>query len=141
MIAQNGIKISRGATAVVQGNTVSQNIFTLGGTVSTGILLFQSVATAPVCVQFDATTMNDAGIALSDNIGSLIQGNNSSNNTQLGILVESDAINTALNNPTFDIADFSTGLFSAFTGNIYVILVIVIIKVELFVPLQAHYLP
>jgi hypothetical protein len=126
IIAQNGIQISRGATAIVRNNTVTGNIFTgPGGDISTGILLFQEVATAPVCIEFNSLSNNDAGLVLATTIGALVQGNNSSNNTQLGIFVQSDSVNnvfirnTALNNPTFDIEDDSVGLLSAMTGNIY----------------------
>lgn len=126
VIAQNGIQISRGATAIVQNNTVTGNIFTgPGGVVSTGILLFQEVATAPVCVEFNNMSNNDAGLALASTTGTLVQGNNSSNNTQLGILVDSDSTNnvfirnTALGNPTFDIEDDSVGQLSAMTGNFW----------------------
>ena len=41
-IAQNGIQISFGATAVVRGNSVSGNDYTPAGTTSCGILIFQA---------------------------------------------------------------------------------------------------
>ena len=126
IIAQNGIQISRGATALVRNNTVTGNIYTgPDDVVSTGILLFQEVATAPVCVEFNRLSNNDAGLFLAETIGSLVQGNFSFNNTQFGIVVDADSIdnvfirNTALGNPTFDIEDDSVGLRSAMTGNIY----------------------
>lgn len=125
LLAQNGIQISRGATANVENNTVTGNNYTGADAVATGILLFQEAAAAPVCAQFNTISSNNAGIALSQTIGSLVQGNNSSTNTQFGILVDetnSDNIfvrNTALNNPTFDIEDDSMGTLSAMTANIY----------------------
>ncbi|SFS52811.1 right-handed parallel beta-helix repeat-containing protein [Marininema halotolerans] len=124
-IAQNGIQISRSATAFVQGNTVTANIYTGANFISTGILLFQVVATAPVCVQFNTLSNNDAGLALATTTESLVQGNTSSNNTQFGIFVQSDSFNnvfirnTAQDNPTFDIEDDSVGLLSALTANVY----------------------
>ena len=41
-IAQNGIQISRGATGVVKGNTVSGNWYTPAGTTACGLLLFEA---------------------------------------------------------------------------------------------------
>jgi parallel beta-helix repeat protein len=42
VIAQNGIQISRGASAILDGNTVSGNVYSPGTTSSTGVMLFQS---------------------------------------------------------------------------------------------------
>jgi hypothetical protein len=41
-IAQNGIQISYGATALVRGNTVSENWYTPAGTEACGLLLYQA---------------------------------------------------------------------------------------------------
>jgi hypothetical protein len=41
-IAQNGIQISFGATAVVRGNTVSRNWYTPTGTIACGLLVFEA---------------------------------------------------------------------------------------------------
>jgi hypothetical protein len=82
--------------------------------------LFQESGVVPVCIQFNNISTNDAGIVYVDTVGTLTQGNNSSMNTQYGILVGADSFNnvfiqnTALNNGFFDIADFS-----ALTGNVY----------------------
>lgn len=125
ILAQNGIQISRGATAAVENNTVTNNDYTGAGAASAGILLFEEIATAPVCVQFNTTSSNDLGIALASTVSALVQGNNSSNNNDDGIFVDSTSINnvfiqnTALGNGVYDIEDLSVGLLSALTGNIY----------------------
>ena len=41
-IAQNGIQISFGATALVRGNSVSENWYTPDGTIACGLLLYQA---------------------------------------------------------------------------------------------------
>lgn len=126
LIAQNGIQVSRGATSLVQGNMVSGNNYTVAGTSSAGILLFQVVATAPVVVQFNPiVTSNNLGIALSQTVGTLIQGNTASGNNQDGFYVDDTSIsnkfiqNTALGNTIYDFEDLSVGVLSAGTGNVY----------------------
>jgi hypothetical protein len=125
LIAQNGIQISRGATAIVQGNTVTGNFYTPAGTESVGIFLFQIVPEAPVCVSFNNLSNNEIGLGLFTTVGALIQGNNSSNNLLYGVQTSVDSIsnvfirNTALNNATFDFLDESVGILSAMTSNLY----------------------
>jgi parallel beta-helix repeat protein len=61
-IAQNGMQISRGATALVQHNFVSQNVYT--GTqpaASTGILLFDSGIVRTI---HNSVSVNDVGVYL-----------------------------------------------------------------------------
>jgi hypothetical protein len=76
--------------------------------------LFQESETVPVCIQFNNISTNDAGIAYVDTVGTLTQGNNSSMNTQYGILVGADSFNnvfiqnTALNNGFFSRSFFSS---------------------------------
>jgi len=41
-IAQNGVQVSRGASAIVSGNFVSDNWYTGSGTISCGVLLFDA---------------------------------------------------------------------------------------------------
>jgi len=126
-LAQNGIQISRGATAMVEGNTISSNIYTgpITGTLSTGILLFQESVTTPVVVQFNTSTGNDVGLAFLTSRGVLVQANNLSNNTNIGLVVQSDSSNnvfiqnTILGNPVFDISDDTAGVSSGMTGNVY----------------------
>lgn len=67
LIAQNGIQISRGATAVVTQNNISGNVYTVqtypisaeNSTLSTGILLYSPGA---VTVDHNRLTANDVGI-------------------------------------------------------------------------------
>lgn len=124
VIAQNGIQISRGASSFLQSNTISGNFYTVPGTISTGILLFQENAASPTTINFNTSTLNNAGIALATTDGSLIQMNNFSGD-QYGILVELDSINnifiqnTMLNDTIFSIDDTSVGLSSGMTGNQY----------------------
>jgi hypothetical protein len=126
IIASNGIQASRGSTVEISGNTVSDNVFTPMTVVSTGILIFEEVAIAPVAVEFNFPLINnDVGLYMANSQGVLIQGNDSSNNTQYGIINDTMSIanvyiqNSAFNNPVFDIADFSVGIVSAMTGNLY----------------------
>jgi hypothetical protein len=58
-IAQNGIQVSRGATASVRQNFVSENIYSPGTATSTGILLYGAGA---VQTDHNTTTSNDVGV-------------------------------------------------------------------------------
>jgi len=125
VLAQNGIQISRGATASVTSNIITNNNYTLNNASSAGILLFQTVAAAPVCIQFNTGSANNIGLALATSVGVLTQGNDFPNNTLDGIFVQADSINnvfirnSAFGNGVYGIEDQSIGLFSAMTGNIY----------------------
>jgi parallel beta-helix repeat protein len=59
MIAQNGIQISRGATADVSHNSISGNVYTPQVVLSTGILLYQA---GTVSVDHNTVFNNDIGI-------------------------------------------------------------------------------
>lgn len=135
ILAQNGIQISRGATAVVEGNTLTNNFYTgsrAGPDLTnnaTGILIFEDVATAPVCLLSNTLSGNNAGIMFDPasivvNSGVLTQLNNSTNN-EYGILVGTTSCNntfvqnTVLGNSIFDIADLSMGNGSAGTADVY----------------------
>ncbi len=126
VIAQNGILFFGGATGIARNNTVTGNSYTgPEDVVSTGILLFQEPTPASVCVEFNRLSSNDVGLYLVETVGSLVQGNNSSNNTQIGIAVDAGSFgnvfirNTALGNPVYNFEDDSVGFLSAMTGNIY----------------------
>lgn len=60
-IAQNGIQVSRGATANVQHNFVAQNLFSPQSVASTGILLF---ASGVVVTAHNTVSANDVGAFL-----------------------------------------------------------------------------
>jgi parallel beta-helix repeat protein len=58
-IAQNGIQVSRGATADIQHNFVSGHLYTPQTVASTGVLLFMS---GEVLTQHNTVTRNDVGV-------------------------------------------------------------------------------
>jgi parallel beta-helix repeat protein len=58
-IAQNGIQVSRGATADVQHNFVSGHLFTPQTFAASGIILFQP---GEVLTQHNTVTLNDVGV-------------------------------------------------------------------------------
>lgn len=128
ILAQNGIQISRGATAIVQGNTISNNVYTdTSVAVSTGILLFEdgSAPPQPVCVQGNTVFSNNLGMALSGRVGTLVQQNTITDNTDIGIFVDNTSSgnvfvqNIVTGSGLVDIDDESVGFFSGMTANIY----------------------
>lgn len=129
-LAQNGIQISRGASANVMGNVVTGNIFNnTTAAVSTGILLFSESSTSPLVVQFNTGTGNNVGIFLDSTTSALVQGNVASNNTVDGTVASDGSLTPSINNvflrnvahgnPLFDMEDDTVGLLSALTGNVY----------------------
>lgn len=125
IIAQNGIQISRGATALVQNNICTNNSYTIAGTSSCGILLFQEPSNIPVMIQYNNCNNNDIGIGLSDTVGQTIQVNDFSNNYQYGTYADNTSKfnyfikNTILNNGVFDIFDESMGISTTNVANFY----------------------
>lgn len=130
ILAQNGVQISRGASAQAMGNLVSGNVY--GDTTidaSVGFLLFQETAVTPVVVQFNSANSNNVGIYLSESTGILVQGNNATSNTVDGTAAAQDVVapsinnvfirNVAEGNGEFDMFDNTVGLLSAMTGNVY----------------------
>jgi hypothetical protein len=63
VIAQNGIQVSRGAVANVHNNTVSGNVYTVPGTISVGILLYDD-SSPDTQVSHNEVFANDSGINL-----------------------------------------------------------------------------
>jgi parallel beta-helix repeat protein len=86
LIAQNGIQISRGATADVNHNTVSGNLYAPQSDASTGILLYQSGA---VTVEQNTLLNNDIGIDAIVANGSKIDHNQVTGSTFDGIVLDS----------------------------------------------------
>jgi parallel beta-helix repeat protein len=80
-IAENGIQISRGATATVTSNTVSGHSYTPTNTSSAGILLYQPGATT---VSGNTLTNNEVGIDAYDASGAVSIANNVINATGVG---------------------------------------------------------
>src|SRR5436190_4264019 len=142
-IAQNGIQISGGATATVEHNTVTDNVYTPQTVVSTGILLFSP---GDVTIDDNEASSNDVSIyaedaddavishnKLSDNVwdgidlvdttGAIVEHNASLNNGYDGIYVDSSATGNTLShnrlrgNDLFDAEDQSVGTESCGTGN------------------------
>jgi len=64
IIARNGIQVSRGATADIGHNFVSQNSYTPGTVASTGIIFFGS---GPVFTDHNTLTSNDVGVYMDNN--------------------------------------------------------------------------
>lgn len=82
-IAQNGIQISRNATANVQGNEVSQNLYAPQTVASAGILIFQ--VSGNVTVEHNTVSRNDESLYLIDSSGLVVQHNKVSNSSFDGI--------------------------------------------------------
>lgn len=113
---QNGIQISRGATGLVSGNTVSDNLYAKPATPlnmsADGILVYD--ITGSVTVTGNTVTGNDEGIGVySDTTAAtnVIIQNNTSNNNIVGIHTDMYSsgntvwLNTAQNNSGYDLAD------------------------------------
>ncbi len=83
LTAQNGVQISRGATAEVHHNEISGNDYTELDAAATGILLFES---GPTTVRHNELTKNNMGIYV-DSVDepTVISHNEASKNTDYGI--------------------------------------------------------
>lgn len=101
LIAQNGIQVSRGATANVQKNDISQNVYTPQTVVSTGILLFEP---GSVTVEHNEASSNDVNIYAFNSPGPVIRHNKVSGGAFDGIALTGETTgadvshNTSLNN-------------------------------------------
>jgi parallel beta-helix repeat protein len=137
VIAQNGVQVSHGATADVEGNFISGNNYTPGTFVSEGILVFE---TAGVTVRHNSLVDNNEGILLYftddstvehniavDNTlngiglweaeGNVVRHNKASDNGQDGINVFDSDDNRVENNFTFGNERYGIGLEGTSTGN------------------------
>jgi nitrous oxidase accessory protein NosD len=83
IIAQNGIQISRGATANVQHNEVSQNQYAPMTVASAGILAFET--NGGVNIEHNILSHNDESVYSDTNSGLVVRHNKISNNTFDGI--------------------------------------------------------
>ena len=125
--AQNGIQISRGATATVTQNKVSGNEYTgdNGVTTATGILLYQA---GKVTISQNTANSNDVGFDV-DTMKSSFSQNTANNNTTNGFYIEPTSYkdtftqNSAKNNSgsnaytPYDMQDTSTGSGTLGTAN------------------------
>ena len=84
VVGQNGIQISHGARADVEGNCVSDNNYTGTGFSSAGILIYQ---TKYAEIKFNDVTGNNEGIFLYQADYNKVQFNAASDNTEDGIVV------------------------------------------------------
>lgn len=94
VISQYGIQVSDGATADVNGNTISQNAYQPPGDYSAGILLSN---TSGVTVRNNTLSANLDGILLSSVTKSTLSGNRSSADLE-GIVLQSSNGNTLRQN-------------------------------------------
>ena len=88
VIAQNGIQVAYGASAVVSHNEVSENRYTGDFYVATGILLFDDPSIAPggaITVEHNKVTRNDVGIDAAGSVNPIIRFNRASENIFDGI--------------------------------------------------------
>ena len=125
VIGQNGIQISRGATADVDHNEVYDHVYTLGGA-GTGIILFQANGTG-LTVAYNDVYRNDDGISLYDVDNSLVKHNRS--HDQLvwdGLYADSASTGNRLEynrmerNVEHDCHDDSAGPGTAGTANFWI---------------------
>jgi len=106
-IAQNGVQISRGATANVSGNDISGHVYSPGGTWSGGVLVFW---TSNVTVSGNSVDANNAGIFVYDwpasgdpVTGNVVELNDCDNNVNAGIYVRGTLTNgNTIQNNTAD---------------------------------------
>lgn len=83
-IAQNGIQVSRGATAEVHHNRVAGNVYTGSSASAAGILLFQA---GEVTVERNTVEDNGVGISVDETLGATIARNHVAGNTDAGLLL------------------------------------------------------
>jgi parallel beta-helix repeat protein len=129
-IAQNGVQVSRGATADIQHNFISGHIFTPQFAASTGVILFES---GRVLTEHNTLSANDVGLFIIDPVsmtttaynlvrastfdaialfpatGSQVVHNKTSENTGPGIGLYDSENNTLHNNQVKENAD--SGIF------------------------------
>jgi parallel beta-helix repeat protein len=115
LIAQNGIQISRGATADVEHNELSGNVYTPGTDASTGMLLYLSGA---VVIAHNTVSSNDVDIYAISVSGSTIEHNDLSGATFDGLDLTSGTTNTSVaHNSSHDNAYDGIFVDSSSTGN------------------------
>jgi hypothetical protein len=125
VIGQNGIQVSRGATADVDHNEVSDNVYTLGGA-GTGIILFQANGSG-LTVGYNDVYRNDDGISLYNVDNSLVK-HNKSHDQQVWDGLYADSLSTGNRleynrmerNVEHDCHDDSLGTGTAGTANFWI---------------------
>jgi len=111
LIAQNGIQVSGGATATVQHNFVSGNIYTPGTFASTGILLFDP---GQVVVAHNTITSNDVGeYTFAASSASTVSYNRVKSSTFDGLIVDESSSAQLAHNKSDQNAGPGIGLYGA----------------------------
>ena len=124
IIAQNGIQVSRNATANVHHNRVSLNNYALPTVSSEGILLF--LENPGTTVHHNFLFLNDDGVGLFTTGGADVSYNKSTQNDFDGLFADTDtsgntiSFNRASQNGLFDCEDDSTGPGTAGTANLWI---------------------
>jgi nitrous oxidase accessory protein NosD len=124
LIAQNGIQVSRNATADVHHNKVSLNNYLPTTVSSEGILLYQE--NPGTSVHHNAVFLNDDGVGLYTTIGTEVSHNSSTGNDFDGIFADTDTSNNTISynrasqNKLFDCEDDSAGGGTAATANFWI---------------------
>ena len=127
LIAQNGIQVGRGASAQVDHNIVSDNLFVRAGSFDTaaGILLFET--SASVSADHNSVLRNGVGIDIDEGaVGLGISHNDVRDNQDDGIGAfaasgqNTIAYNKASNNAPVDCYDETTGSGTAGTANYWI---------------------
>lgn len=123
-IAQNGIQVSRNATADVHHNRVSLNSYAPATVTSESILLFQEAS--GTTIHHNYVFLNDDGIGLFTTQGVDVSHNRSRQNKFDGIFADSDAMNNTISynraeqNQAYDCQDDSVGTGTAGTANFWI---------------------
>jgi parallel beta-helix repeat protein len=118
IIAQNGIQVSRGATASVRHNFVAQNLFAPQTVVSTGMLLFQA---GSVVADHNTLTLNDVSVYAIATGGSSVHHNDIKASTFDGIAADGETNSQVAYNRTRENGGPGIGVYdtttSAFDNN------------------------
>ena len=118
LIAQNGIQVSSAATATLQHNFVSGNVYTPQTVVSTGILLFQS---GQVVIAHNTITANDVGEYTFESSPASVSYNHVRTSTFDGLIVDESSNAQLAHNKTEMNSGPGIGLYggqsSSFTDN------------------------
>lgn len=127
IIAQNGVQVGRGASADVDHNRISKNLFKRVGSSDTaaGVLLFET--SAHVSTDHNDVFQNGVGIDIDENaVGLVIAHNNVHENMDNGVAAFTDSLqnqiahNKAFNNTPVDCYDETVGTGTAGTANFWV---------------------
>ena len=122
LVAQNGIQVSRQATATVSGNTVSANVYTgTQGAKSVGILLFDALG--DVTVSNNTISASDWGVAFSSVVpsGEVTVRANTITGGERGIILTGPTVNTRVeSNRTSGAASVGIDVRATASGNTFV---------------------